>query len=569
MQRGPWSERADRGRAPPPPPPPPRRAPARARSTAPPISEQLRTRAVRHRLTRCLLDDPAVYYDELPEVELAYLTSQRSALIRRIVEATGLVAEIRGEGIAMVDPRDELTDVRMPEVGTDGHVALLITEHLAARPDDGGEGCSAGELHALVRQLAREHSAYFITDQRVGEELALLDATGVALTAERLEDAIGSRGAVHRRAREYRRAIDERLFGLGDLRYGALIDLLIEIRAPQLSRRPDERGLSADQRARAPLLLRGAGTRDSAALADRRSRRGARDTLGVGRLRAGRSRFSRRAAADRSCTAALHDCGRTPAPRAATVGHVEHERLSRLLGVDELAWVLERARRRIELGQPLAGTIAARTATPAERDAVARLFGRSPRAARGLSVSLDELDALLRDGSMTGSLLAAAAASGEPVWLTLRQLVRSPPDWTELDLPPVLVVENPSVLAFAADAYGRRCPPIVCTNGQPRAATMVLLRSLAGAGVRLRHHGDFDWGGVAIGNLLHRRLPLEQWRFDHHAYLRAVAAHPHTAPLAGAPVTACWDPSLSEAMSELGRRIEEELVSTDLLETLT
>lgn len=84
-----------------------------------------------------------------------------------------------------------------------------------------------------------------MTDQRVGEDLALVDATGVALTADRLEEAIGSRGSVHRRARDYRRAVDERLFGLGDLRYGALIDLLIKIRAPQLSKRPDERGLSA------------------------------------------------------------------------------------------------------------------------------------------------------------------------------------------------------------------------------------------------------------------------------------------------------------------------------------
>ena len=49
---------------------------------------------------------------------------------------------------------------------------------------------------------------------------------------------------MHRRARDYRRAVDERLFGLGDVRYGALIDLLIKIRAPQLSKRPDERGLS-------------------------------------------------------------------------------------------------------------------------------------------------------------------------------------------------------------------------------------------------------------------------------------------------------------------------------------
>ena len=98
-----------------------------------PVSDDLRTRAIRHRITRRLLDDPVVYYDDLSEAELAYLTSQRSALTKRISERTGLVAEIRAEGIAMVDPRDELTDVRMPEVGTDGHVALLITEYLAVR----------------------------------------------------------------------------------------------------------------------------------------------------------------------------------------------------------------------------------------------------------------------------------------------------------------------------------------------------------------------------------------------------------------------------------------------------
>ena len=86
---------------------------------------------------------------------------------------------------------------------------------------------------------------YFVTDQRIDEDLALVDATRTALQLERLEDAIGPRGAVYRRARDYRRAIDERLFGLGDQRYGTLIDLLIKIRAPQLSRRPDERGLSA------------------------------------------------------------------------------------------------------------------------------------------------------------------------------------------------------------------------------------------------------------------------------------------------------------------------------------
>lgn len=151
-----------------------------------PISEDLRTRAIRHRLTRRLLDDPVVYHDELSEAELAYLTSQRSALTRRIAERTGLVAEIRAEGIAMVDPRDELTDVRMPEVGTDGHVALLVTEYLAARANDGC-GCPTSELHALVRRLAGEHQAYWRRSTRdPGAEIGLVEHALDRLAALRL-----------------------------------------------------------------------------------------------------------------------------------------------------------------------------------------------------------------------------------------------------------------------------------------------------------------------------------------------------------------------------------------------
>jgi uncharacterized protein (TIGR02680 family) len=111
--------------------------------------------------------------------------------------------------------------------------------------EDGAAFCTIGCGMKAVKGRGVTAHWFFLTDQRVGDELALVDATGVALTAERLEDAIGARGGVHRRARDYRRAVDERLFGLGDTRYGALIDLLIKIRAPQLSKRPDERGLSA------------------------------------------------------------------------------------------------------------------------------------------------------------------------------------------------------------------------------------------------------------------------------------------------------------------------------------
>jgi uncharacterized protein (TIGR02678 family) len=119
-------------------------------------SDDLRHQALRRRLTRRLLEDPVVYYDELGEDERAYLLSQRHAITRRIEEATGLTSEIRAEGIAMVDPGDELTDVRMPEQRTDGHVTLLVAECLAGR-----DQATLGELHAFVRQMAADHKGYW------------------------------------------------------------------------------------------------------------------------------------------------------------------------------------------------------------------------------------------------------------------------------------------------------------------------------------------------------------------------------------------------------------------------
>jgi uncharacterized protein (TIGR02679 family) len=172
------------------------------------------------------------------------------------------------------------------------------------------------------------------------------------------------------------------------------------------------------------------------------------------------------------------------------------------------------------------------------------------------------------DGSATGRVLAAAFDFHEPVWLTLRQLIRTPMHWRAREVRSVLVVENPSVVALAADTLGPRAAALVCTNGQPRAATMVLLRALAAGGVELRHHGDFDWSGITIGNLLHRRLPIEPFRFDRDAYLHAVRDHPHTAPLTGAPVTPSWDPELECTMRTEGRQVEEELVASELLELL-
>ncbi|GAA1429261.1 TIGR02680 family protein [Streptomyces thermospinosisporus] len=85
---------------------------------------------------------------------------------------------------------------------------------------------------------------YAVTDQRVGQDLSLLDATGTALSRDRLAEAIAGHGMVYGTAAAYRRAVDEALFGLGERRYTALVDLLVQLRQPQLSKRPNEAALS-------------------------------------------------------------------------------------------------------------------------------------------------------------------------------------------------------------------------------------------------------------------------------------------------------------------------------------
>jgi uncharacterized protein (TIGR02678 family) len=157
-----------------------------AELTAEPVAEtdELRNQALRRLLTRRLLDDPVVYYDELTEDERAYLISQRHNITGRITEATGLLAELRAEGVAMVDPDDELTDVRMPEQRTDGHVTLLVAEYLASRGR-----APRSELLAFVRRAAREHASYWrkgVTEP--GAESELLDIALDKLTALRLAD---------------------------------------------------------------------------------------------------------------------------------------------------------------------------------------------------------------------------------------------------------------------------------------------------------------------------------------------------------------------------------------------
>jgi len=166
-------------------------------------SDEVRNLAFRCRITRRLLEDPVVYYDDLDEDERAYLISQRHAITRRIEEATGLIPEMRAEGIAMIDPDDELTDVRMPEQRTDGHVTLLVAEYLAKRDE-----ATLQDLGSFVHQAAVEHAGYWrkgVTEP--GAETELLATALEKLSALRLVETDGS--VVRSRPAIMRFALDE------------------------------------------------------------------------------------------------------------------------------------------------------------------------------------------------------------------------------------------------------------------------------------------------------------------------------------------------------------------------
>ncbi|MFJ5224727.1 TIGR02679 family protein [Streptomyces sp. NPDC088400] len=160
-----------------------------------------------------------------------------------------------------------------------------------------------------------------------------------------------------------------------------------------------------------------------------------------------------------------------------------------------------------------------------------------------------------------------SAQTGEPAVLTLRQLTHHPPAATAAPLA-VRTCENPAVLSAAADAYGPRAPALVCLQGQPSAAALVLLDHLHAHGATLFHHGDFDWGGLRIAATLLRHVPWQPWRYTATDYRAAAARTPHAPRLTGIPADAPWDSALPGALAELGVRVEEESVLDDLLRDL-
>jgi len=157
---------------------------------------------------------------------------------------------------------------------------------------------------------------------------------------------------------------------------------------------------------------------------------------------------------------------------------------------------------------------------------------------------------------------------GEPAYLSLRRLLRTPPVWAVNGVT-VFVCENPNLVAIAADRLGAASAPLVCTDGMPAAAQRTLLTQLECAGARLKYHGDFDWPGLQIANYVMRTWQVDPWRFSAQDYQIAAINAAHTRhKLSGACVATSWDAALMLAMQCHGIAIAEEAVAASLLEDL-
>ncbi len=139
----------------------------------------------RHAVRRRLTEQPVVYLDELTAAQRAWLRREQRREERSFLEYAGLQAELRAEGVALLDPDDGLTDVLFPGVGTVAQAALLTISALVEqlRPAAGrlviGVPVPEHVLDGILADLADRHARRWAG--RYVEDLLLLREAVVAL----------------------------------------------------------------------------------------------------------------------------------------------------------------------------------------------------------------------------------------------------------------------------------------------------------------------------------------------------------------------------------------------------
>lgn len=157
------------------------------------------------------------------------------------------------------------------------------------------------------------------------------------------------------------------------------------------------------------------------------------------------------------------------------------------------------------------------------------------------------------------------AMDGEPVRLTARQLEL---EAVRFDVRgrTIFICENPTVIAAAAGALCKRCPPMMCVDGRATSPSLMLLSFLERDGALLRYQGDADWPGLAIQADLRRHVRLNAWRLTA-SDLGQFHNRPGI-PLDGDAVATPWEPGLAPALADRGAALHEETILDVLLADL-
>ncbi len=138
--------------------------------------------AARHRLFRRLVDDPVVYWEDLPDEERRYAaTPTGRRFMREAADRAGLVLEEQAEGAMMIDPDSLATDTTFPDDTANAKVAaLLLLERLVVADGAGGMSvqqlrADAGTLLARFPHWARSYRGADGTARLVSDALGVLE----------------------------------------------------------------------------------------------------------------------------------------------------------------------------------------------------------------------------------------------------------------------------------------------------------------------------------------------------------------------------------------------------------
>ncbi|GAA3660768.1 hypothetical protein GCM10022224_025170 [Nonomuraea antimicrobica] len=162
-------------------------------------TETQRNLWARHSLIRRLLEEPAVYRDELTPAQAAYaasLTGRR--LLRRAAEEAGFVLEERAEGFLLIDPDAIATDARFPDDGSHAKVAALLMLDLLVTSGPVTAARLDAEAARLLRRFPQWAKAY--QSEGGGPRLAAdaLEVLSLFGLARRTGDRVAARPAAAR-----------------------------------------------------------------------------------------------------------------------------------------------------------------------------------------------------------------------------------------------------------------------------------------------------------------------------------------------------------------------------------